>query len=200
MAAITIDDLQNLIFECTWPINSIFITTSDANPNSILAGGAASTWEKIEDRFLLASGSTYTNGATGGEATHKLVVAELPSHNHTTDNKGAHTHTRGSMNITGEYTLSWSDATGGGVIVPSSRNSSNSAIYFKRKGGSSYARGQASDNARHLDTIIFDASRTWKGNTNSAGGHTHTTTHTGSGTAHNNMSPYVVVNVWKRIS
>lgn len=32
--------------------------------------------------FLLACGNTYSNGATGGEATHTLTVDEMPSHSH----------------------------------------------------------------------------------------------------------------------
>ena len=32
--------------------------------------------------FLLASGSQYIAGSTGGEATHTLTVDEIPSHSH----------------------------------------------------------------------------------------------------------------------
>ena len=34
------------------------------------------------DKFLVGAGSTYTLGATGGEATHTLTAAELPPHSH----------------------------------------------------------------------------------------------------------------------
>jgi len=40
------------------------------------------TWERIQDTFLLAAGSTYAAGSTGGEATHTLTVDEMPSHSH----------------------------------------------------------------------------------------------------------------------
>ena len=40
------------------------------------------TWERIEDRFLLASGTTYTAGGTGGEAEHTLSESEIPAHTH----------------------------------------------------------------------------------------------------------------------
>ena len=39
-------------------------------------------WEQIQNRFLLAAGSSYTAGDTGGEATHTLTVAEMPKHTH----------------------------------------------------------------------------------------------------------------------
>ena len=32
---------------------------------------------------MLAAGDTYAGGSTGGEATHKLTVQEMPSHTHT---------------------------------------------------------------------------------------------------------------------
>ena len=37
---------------------------------------------KLQNRFLVGVGSSYAAGATGGEATHKLTVDELPSHSH----------------------------------------------------------------------------------------------------------------------
>ena len=49
----------------------------NATSPSTLFGG---TWDRIQDRFLLAAGNSYSAGATGGEATHKLSVAEMPSH------------------------------------------------------------------------------------------------------------------------
>ena len=35
-----------------------------------------------EDRFLLAAGTTYPAGSTGGEAAHTLTAAEMPKHSH----------------------------------------------------------------------------------------------------------------------
>ena len=61
-----------------YPIGSIYFSVNSTNPSTLFGG----TWEQIKDRFLLACGSTYSNGSTGGEATHKLTTNELPSHNH----------------------------------------------------------------------------------------------------------------------
>lgn len=62
-----------------YPVGAIYMSVNDTDP-SLLFGG---TWEQINGRFLLAAGGKYTAGDTGGEATHKLTVAEMPSHTHT---------------------------------------------------------------------------------------------------------------------
>ena len=69
-----ISSLADLIY----PVGSLYLSTADVNP-SIFFGG---NWERIQDRFLLAAGQTYSAGSTGGESSHTLTVEELPSHNH----------------------------------------------------------------------------------------------------------------------
>ena len=67
------------IYPCAYyPVGSIFLSINNINPSTFFGG----TWEQIKDRFLLCAGSTYKAGNTGGEATHKLTVDEIPSHSH----------------------------------------------------------------------------------------------------------------------
>ena len=61
-----------------YPVGSIYMSVNPTDP-SLLFGG---TWERIQDTFLLAAGSTYAAGDTGGEATHTLTTNEMPSHSH----------------------------------------------------------------------------------------------------------------------
>ena len=61
-----------------YPVGSIYMSINSTSPASLFGG----TWERIQDTFLLAAGSTYAAGATGGEATHQLSVNEMPSHSH----------------------------------------------------------------------------------------------------------------------
>ena len=61
-----------------YPIGSIYLSINSTNPSKLFGG----TWEQIKDTFLLAAGSTYTAGSTGGSATHTLTINQIPSHNH----------------------------------------------------------------------------------------------------------------------
>lgn len=67
-------------FDKIYPIGSIHITTNSVNPSNYFDG----EWERIQDTFLLASGATYENGATGGSATVTLTAAQsgVPAHSH----------------------------------------------------------------------------------------------------------------------
>lgn len=81
----------NANIDSIYPIGSIYMSVSNTNPSTLFGG----TWEQIKDKFLLACGDTYTNGSTGGEATHTLTTNEIPSHSHTasTNSTGGHRHT-----------------------------------------------------------------------------------------------------------
>lgn len=73
-----------------YPIGSIYMSVNSTNPSELFGG----EWERIQDRFLLASGTTYANGSIGGEATHTLTTNEMPSHTHT---QNSHTHNPSSI-------------------------------------------------------------------------------------------------------
>ena len=56
-----------------YPIGSIYMSINETNPSELFGG----EWEQIQDKFLLASGSTYSAGSTGGSADSVVVT-----HNH----------------------------------------------------------------------------------------------------------------------
>lgn len=79
-----------------WPIGSIFMAVVATDPNILLNGG---TWERFGKGKVLvgldeADGSFDTVLETGGEKTHVLSSAEMPSHVHTgaTTVNGDHAH------------------------------------------------------------------------------------------------------------
>lgn len=73
-----IDGMISNIMLRIYPIGSLYISTSSTNPGTIFGG----TWTRIQDKFLLAAGSTYSAGSTGGSATVALTTDNMPSHNH----------------------------------------------------------------------------------------------------------------------
>lgn len=123
--------LINMIY----PVGSIYLSVSSTSPETLFAG---TKWEQIQDRFLLASGTTYGLGATGGEATHTLTVNEMPAHNH-------------------------------GFATGISETTAPSTYGY-------YPLRTADGTDQSLSTV-----------------------NTGGSQAHNNMPPYLAVNVWKRI-
>ena len=89
----SISDVRNFItsgsstslLESVYPIGSIYTSTVSTNPNTLFGFG---TWVAFgAGRVLVGVGTsdvTYTAGTSGGESTHTLTVAEMPSHAHST--------------------------------------------------------------------------------------------------------------------
>lgn len=69
---------KSALLNAVYPVGSIYMSVNSASPATLFGG----TWERLKDRFLLAAGDTYAAGAAGGEASHALVYAEMPSHHH----------------------------------------------------------------------------------------------------------------------
>ena len=165
-----ITDLINVIY----PIGSIYMSVNSTPPSTLFGVG---TWVKIEGAFLLASGrieidtETYIdfeNGDTGGEAIHTLSVDEMPSHTHIQD---AHNHTQNSH----------------------SHRLNNSTIIYN---GS--ASGQIPNGSSKKYTTNSGNNVGTDGATATNQPQTATNQNTGGGQPHNNMPPYLAVNVWKR--
>ena len=116
-------------FDRIYPVGSIYLSVASTDPAALFGG----TWQRIRDVFLLASGSSYALGSTGGEAQHTLTVEEMPSHRHET-----------YRTMTGK--------TAAEIYIPSSSGTA----------------------------------------------HGVETTAAGGSAPHNNMPPYLAVNVWKR--
>lgn len=69
---------SNYILDNVYPVGSIYISVNSTNPKNLFGG----TWEQIQGKFLFGMDSSYPAGSTGGEITHKLTAAEMPTHAH----------------------------------------------------------------------------------------------------------------------
>jgi microcystin-dependent protein len=156
------------LLETIYPIGSIYMSANNVSPASFFGG----TWERIQDRFLLAAGDTYSAGNTGGEATHTLTAAEsgCPSHTHTASYSGADFYIRHG---TTESTDS---------VMEGENTTVDKAV------GENWANGFSTSGYSHnLDRVNIDGSV-------SVG----ESTAANASEAHNNMPPYLIVYVWQR--
>ena len=205
------------IIDMVYPVGSIYMSTASTSPATLFGG----TWVALnQGRVLIGANSTYPAGSTGGEATHKITVNELPAHNHavtvnaagehnhggSTGNAGKHAHTRGTMNITasgfmGEHKTSDTDSS-----YYKFQHQATGALYYS--GSGKYGSNGGIDQDDYVG--YFDASKSWSGKTSEALDHSHTITkqanhthtassnNTGGGSNMNNMQPYLAVYMWKR--
>lgn len=187
-----VNDLLNRVY----PVGSIYMSAVNISPASFLGG----TWQAIEQgRMLMAAGSSWQAGTTGGAAYHTLTVTEMPAHNHSatetaagahshgasTGSAGAHSHS-GSTNSTGNHYHTGSTNSAGSHSH--TRGSMNITGAFWNLGsapqGTSGAiyMGDAPTNPAWIDShvrtasgdsINFDASRSWTGSTSTEGSHSH---------------------------
>ncbi len=84
-----VSDLLNRVY----PVGSIYMSAVNVSPASFLGG----TWQAIEQgRMLMAAGSSWQAGTTGGAAYHALTVQEMPAHDHSATETAAGGHTHGA--------------------------------------------------------------------------------------------------------
>lgn len=157
-----------ITFDDVYPIGSIYMSVNNVNPSTLFGG----TWTQIENRFLLAAGSTYTAGNTGGSASQSytpagtntgtaITVNQMPSHQH--------------------EVVKWTKGT---------KNTAAKTGFFSTNasGGSGWQMLTGYDSTRTHDC----------GTTATGGGQTHTHTFNGTAATINTMPPYLVVYMWQR--
>ena len=166
------------ILSMVYPVGSVYISVNDVSPAAFLGG----TWEKISQGRVL-------QGASGTQTAGTEVSAGLPNISVSSD--GAHTHTRGSMNITGNIGMH-----GAGICTVI--RDSDGAFYGSGT-DSAYHWADCTSGSTSERVFNFSADRTWTGSTSSDGAHSHNayiTDITGKSTTV--QPPALLVNIWKR--
>lgn len=153
---------------------------NDMTNEQIVARYGGTTWQRIQDRYLVAAGSSsHTVGSTGGSSTVTLTTDNLPSHNHT--------YSRSSTS-TGSHTLTVNE-------MPSHSH------YYDTN--ATLGVGGRAANSNDNSTYYTNSSRT--NSTGGGGSHYHSITRTsvssgdtGSGTAFSIEPPYIAIYMWRR--
>ena len=163
---------QERLIDLIYPVGSIYMSVNAVDPGTMFEG---TEWEQIKDTFLLAAGSEYANGDTGGESEHLLTAAEsgIPAHAH-----GLNNHTHGT----------------GGTY------SAGTDVFLTGKSGdgNAIARRTVSSGSGATNQFYGSVAISRKAATGAASGNTSNNTAANASTAHNNMPPYLAVNVWER--
>lgn len=192
-----LDQLNRLAGQL-YPVGSIYMNVNNVEPSTIFGG----SWERMPSgRMLVNSGDGFNLGQVGGEKEHRLTEDELAVHNHnlqtnisfTIPNAGEHYHAIGTI----------VDNNGAFITSDSNRSYKNGfklpeGKYWTGWNGSNHGndRYPKTDNEGYnLFTSINKQSDTSSVNKDI----NVNTNNIGKNQPHNNMPPYIVVNMWKRI-
>lgn len=74
----TVLGVTRSLLDWTYPVGSIYLSVDSTSPAAKFGG----TWTPIENVFLYPVPTNTAAGVQGGESSHTLTVAELPSHSH----------------------------------------------------------------------------------------------------------------------
>lgn len=176
-----LDQLNRLAGQL-YPVGSIYMNVNNVEPSSIFGG----SWERMPSgRMLVNSGDDFNLGQIGGEKEHRLTEDELASHSHDVNNING--NTTSTAKLVGKFSSSIrpnGDITDvpyrNGFGIVSKENEYR--IHAKDGGDSSPGRNYVID-ASHSHTVNLNISML----------------PSGKNQPHNNMPPYIVVNMWKRI-
>lgn len=177
----------DLAVNAAYPVNSIYTSTVPTNPGDPGMLGIG-TWIRFgKGRVLVSQDDTVpefdTTGEEGGVKEVTLTTAQIPTHDHNmghthpvsnTDPAGYHQHS-----IAVKYRADLEDDTAdNGQAITGVGGANHGPIPGADTGVTSY-------DGVHAHTMVTQA---FVGNTSVAG----------SGGAHTNLQPYIVVYIWKR--
>ncbi len=154
------------LLDKVYPVGSIYMSLNSVSPASFIGG----TWQRLASRFLYGGSELkeYTTADQNGASSVTLTTANMP----------AHTHTRGTMDITGSVKYILTDRESSQYTC----SGAFSTIDAPR------ARSWSGTTGDELRGFSFKASDNWSGATSSVG----------SGAAFSILPPYQLVNIWYR--
>lgn len=197
------------------PVGGLYISTNSVNPATIWTN---TTWGLYAQGQVLvginsANSNFQTLGQTGGVQTVTLTVDQMPSHTHSNNIAGDHTH---SVSLNGDHNHIVADHT---HYVPPHQHvvpwGENTGTFIPPWGvyGANNLRGSNSTDSDNSWSYTSPTDMSTLGaqpvtsvagghahGTYGAGSHSHTNGNAGGTQAHTNLQPYIVVNIWRRLT
>lgn len=164
--------------------NPIFWGETQPDESWVICDGGSDgnngTVPNLTNRFI--RGVAVANaGQTGGSDSQTLGANQIPAHTHTItiNSAGGHTHTRGSMDITGSFGTE-------ALVNGKTGTHPASGAFYVTTGVNNHIGSTMIDTG--AEQINFEASRSWSGSTSNSGSHTHTATCSSAGSASASVS------------
>ena len=173
-----IQSLQSIILNTVYPVGSLYTSFNSTSPANIVGG----TWVQIQNCFLMAAGSSYAIGTSGGSATH-------------THTSAAHTHTTAGHVLTVNEMPSHKHGVSSYVSGWEGWSKGDIGAYFLHYG--------AFENPDASTKNVYRGSSNNYQVTNTGGGASHSHGNTGSTTpgatgASSSLPPYKTIYMWQR--
>lgn len=165
----SLKEMLSHILETIYPVGSVYISVNNVNPADLFGG----TWEQIKGRFLLATGmpDDNVNRAWGTDLTWN-GVDKFSQPLGDTGGESLHKLSQAELpNIHGEARMGWGDSSAAGIMVENT-----SGVFSKKPIGTTYYNS-AANSGTYDNGLVLDF---------------------GNGYQHNNMPPYLAVNMWYR--
>jgi len=138
------------------------------------------TTPDLRDRFIVGAGSTYSRNDTGGANSVTLTENQIPSHNHSMNSAGGHSHI---------ISIETTELTGELIAHPGDRSFVDGVggVFSARNFNTRVAQGQDGSGPNDID---FDATHSHSASADTVSDHTHTINNTGGDGSHENRPPY----------
>ena len=148
--------------------------------------------------FRVPALTVWVKGKNGDEAVGDYLADQFKSHKHNVSvslaSDGAHTHTRGSMEITGTLRVV---GEGNAASAWTSNVDCTGAFYqVQQLAGTQYYANTVTNTNSGTNYAGFKASKTWSGSTSSSGNHNHTVTLTEVTQGGSETHPKTIVGIY----
>ena len=215
-----LNSMENSMLDKIYPVGSIYMSTTYSTIEEV-ENAIGGEWEKYaQGRTIIGEGigtdsnglvKTFENNATDGEYTHTLSSNEIASHTHSIPSLSGTTGSTGSgysLHHTCQTKTTSSSGSHSHSLYKQVDNNSGTSLYVGG-GNSSVVIYYKTDNSTttlsagaHTHTYpdcYLDSLSGVQSHSHTFSTGTSTTGSTGENTAHNNMEPYIVTYIYKRI-